>query len=193
MADINDFASIPGMPSDDSIRADLARTAGPAYWRPSGKPDGTATDFSALSPEAAEKVLGSRLSQGPGPHGTPYQHAVFDHHQKIIDLEKQEQRLMERLTEIKGYDRDTGQAISAMTADQIERLSWELTAVQRQASLLRGEGGRIRLERELETAVGKVKERIRREYIQSEAKRRAAAGATEDEINRLAANYRKTL
>jgi hypothetical protein len=193
MDDVNDFDSIPGMPADDHIRADLLRTAGPEYWRPNGIPDGTPTDFAGVSEEAMNKVLGARILQGPGPHGTPYQWALWEQHQRSIELEKEEARLMDRLTSIKGYDRDTGEGISAITEDQAVALSHQLTLVQQEKARLIGKAGEERLKRKLDDSVRRVKERIRREHITAEAKRRAAAAVTEDEINRLAGAFRKTI
>ncbi|MBF9151253.1 hypothetical protein [Novosphingobium jiangmenense] len=192
MDDINDLDSIPGMPSAESIRTELLRTAGPEYWRPNGEQDGKPTDFTGLPEETRNKVLGARVLQGPGPSATPYQQAIFDQHQKAIALEKEEARLLERMTEIKGYDRDTGEGISSTSEDQMVALSHLLTQVQRERALLMGEGGQIRLRRKLEESVRKVQERHREAYIMAEAKRRAAAAETEERIAAMAAGIRRT-
>lgn len=193
---MNEETEIPGMPSDDAIRAELRRTGGPAYWKPFGTAeagngyDGRPTDFSTVSPEAKEKILSARLQVGPGPTGTPYQHALWAYHNEQIALEKESAQTLERMTAAT-YDRETGEAILTSTHDQRQADSYRLSQIEAELERRRGPVGEARLERALTKAVEAEKARYRREYIQAEAKRRAAQSALNDEIEQAAANYRK--
>lgn len=126
----DDLASIPGMPPEDELRADLLRTGDVPYWRPFGEPDGSATDFASLPPELAEKTLQARLLAGPGPKGSPFQWAMFEHYQRIAELEKEQARLTEQLTAVREFDRDTGEGISALTPEQSQAMGYRLLQVQ---------------------------------------------------------------
>lgn len=187
---------IPNAPSDDEIRAELRRTSSPLFWKPFGTVEegngfnGQPTDFSGLSPEAREKVLNARLRAGPGPTGTPYQHALWNWHKEQAALEKERDTIMARMTDVT-YDPITGEGISKASADQMRTDSYRLSQVQAELERRQGPAGEIALERALTKAVAEQKARLRREYIQTEAKRRAAQSTLEEEIERAAASYRK--
>lgn len=189
---MNEEIEIPGMPSDDEIRAELWRTGDVPYWRPTGTFDGTATDFSAMPPGVADKVIQARLQLGPGDTGTPWQIALFDHQRRIINLEKEQARITDELTAVSSFDPATGEGISAASPNRQKALTNRLSEVGDELRRLHGEPGRLKLQKALDEAVKVQKARYRREYVQAEAKRRAAADTLEGEIERAAAGYRKT-
>lgn len=190
---IDEYDDIPGMPSAESIRAELLKTGDVPYWRPHGKPDGTPTDFAALPPELAEKQVSARLQIGPGPNGTPFQWVMFEHYQRIAELEKERDRLRERLTAVRGYDPRTGEGISAISPEESQQVGYRLLQVQEELRRINGKEGVAALERKLEEAVRAEQERYKREYMHAEAQRRAKAKAMDEEIDRLAEAYGKTL
>lgn len=190
---MNDDFEIPGAPSADAIRAELVRTGGPEYWRPNGVPDGTATDFAALDPEAAQKVLSARMAQGPGPHGNAYQHGLHEHHQRIIELEKEQARLIEQATAIREYDPTTGEGVSMASPQRQKAIIDRLSVINDSLARAHGEPGQMALERKLDEAAKAEKERYRSAFVQAEAKKRAAAAALEADIARAAAGYAKAL
>jgi hypothetical protein len=179
------------MPSAESIRAKLLKTGGPEHWRPHGEPDGTATDFASLG-EAGKRVLEARLQLGPGPKGTEWQHALWEYNQKFAELDKEQTWIEQQLDEVKGYDPATGKGIPAINEDKRKALYARLTNIVDERVRLEGEPGQRALDKKLDEAVRAEQRRLKRSYMMAEAKRRAAEKATEDEIERLAANYAKT-
>lgn len=179
------------MPSAETIRDDLLKTAGPEYWRPHGAPDGTPTDFEAAG-ELGQKALKARLALGPGPNGTPYQKALFDYHAELLQLEKEQARLLDKMDAVSGYDPASGAPISANDSDTQRALRIQIIDVIDRRERLLGPAGKERLEKALTKAVRQVQEQRRQAYITEEAKRRAARQADEDEIERRAAGFRKT-
>jgi hypothetical protein len=180
------------MPSAERIRAELLKTGDPQYWRPHGEPDGTATDFASLG-EAGKRVLEARLQLGPGPRGTEWQKALWEHNRQLAELDKEQARIEQELDAVKGYDPETGKGIPAISTDRRRSLYHALANVVDERVRLEGEPGRDALDRKLDEAVKARRLQFKRQYILSEAKRRAAAKAMDDEIDRLAANYAKTL
>jgi hypothetical protein len=189
--DTENFDSIPNMPSAATIRAELLKTGGPEYWRPHGQPDGTATDFASLG-EAGKRVIEARMQLGPGPRGTEWQHALWEHNHQLAELDKEQARIEQALDEVKGFDPETGKGIPAINPDRRKALYHALAQVVDERVRLEGEPGRDALDKKLDAAVKARQRQIKREYMLSEAKRRAAAKAMDDEIERLAANYAKT-
>ena len=188
---------IPGAPSEAAIRAELVRTGGVEYWKPLGTAEegngynGQPTDFSTVSPEAKNKILSARLQLGPGPTGTPYQHALWQHQRRLAALESERDSIYERMSAVT-YDPDTGEGISKASEDETKANSYRLSQVLAEIKLHEGAAGELKLQRALEKAVQSEKARYRREYVQAEAKRRAAADTLEGEIERAVAGYRKT-
>jgi hypothetical protein len=189
--DAENFDSVPGMPSADRIRADLLKTGSPAYWRPHGEPDGTATDFASLG-DAGPRVLQARMQTGPGPKGTAWQWAVWEHHKALAELDKEQARIEQELDAVKGYDPKTGEGLKAISQDRRKALYHLLANVVDERVRLEGEPGQAALDRKLDEAVRAEQRRFKQQYILSEANRRAAAKSMDDEIERLAANYAKT-
>mgnify|MGYP001765446629 CR=1 FL=1 len=194
----DDYEQIPGMPGDEAIRAELVRTGGPAYWRPFGTAEegngynGRETDFSTVTEEAKAKILSTRLRVGPGPTGTPYQHALWEHHNRQIALEKEAAEILERMTAVI-YDPVTGEGISKAPTDQVQADSHRLSQIRAELERHRGAAGELKLERALAKAVEAEKARYRHEYVLAEAKRRAAQSSLDEEIERRAAGYRRGL
>lgn len=182
---------IPGAPSADEIRDQLIETGGPAYWRPHGVPDGSATDFEALDHETAAKVIAARLAVGPGPHGNGYQQALHEHHQNILNLEREQARLLEQATEIREYDPVTGEGVSMASPQRQKAIIDRLSVIADSLARAHGEPGRMTLERKLDEAVKAEQAGYRAAYIQQEAQRRAAAAALEADIERAAQGYAK--
>ncbi|MFC4294101.1 hypothetical protein ACFO0A_03400 [Novosphingobium tardum] len=189
MNDIDEYADIPGMPSDSDIRAELVRTSGPAFWRPTGSPDGTATDFTG---ELGQKVLAARHALGPGPNGTDVQYAVWEHEQAKEALDAEARRIMSALTEVRSYDPVTGEAISMASPTKVKALVDRLAVVQEDKARLEGEPGRLALEKKVDEAVRNTKALFRNQYIADQAKRLAAKIAMDEEIARQAAAYGKS-
>lgn len=190
MTDENDYSNIPGMPSEDALRDEIVRTVGPEHWRPNG--DGPALDLSALSEADRSKVLGARMLIGPGPNANAFQRKAFEQHSRLMDLEKEEARLMDDMLGNRGFDPVTGEPIPLLSPARSEAVVHRLSAIADERRRLNGEPGRIAIEKALDEAVAKARERHRREYINAEAKRLAEARAMQDEIERLAEGYRKT-
>ena len=193
-ANDDDFASIPGMPSDESIKANLLKTGGPESWNPYGSEKREPTDFSALPEKTAAKVLEARMVSGPGPHANPWQVAVWDQWRREADLEKEQARILADLDEVRGFDPDTGKGIPAIGSEQRRKaMSYRLLEISGERERLAGAPGQMQLQKAMSEAIQNEKARIKREYILSEAKRRAAADAMDEEIAAAAAGYRKTL
>jgi hypothetical protein len=189
--DTENFDAIPGMPSAESIRTELLKTGDPQYWRPHGEPDGTATDFASLG-EAGKRVLEARLQLGPGQKGTEWQHALWEHNYKLAELDKEQARIEQELDAVKGYDPVTGKGIPAISTERKRSLWHALAQIVDERVRLEGEPGRDALNKKLDEAVKARQLQFKRQYILSEAKRRAAANAMDEEIDRLAANFAKT-
>jgi len=183
---------VPGAPTADQIRAEIVRTADPRFWRPFSEQDGTATDLTRLTPSEAARVIAARHTAGPGPSGNAYQHALHEHMKALGAKEKERDRLFEELTAVTGYDPQTGEGRDKLSQDQKTQLTYRLSQVQSEIARLDDPTKSGRVNRALEEAVKVQQARYRSEYIEAEAKRRAAQSAVDAEIERRAAGYRKT-
>jgi hypothetical protein len=189
----DEFSGIPDMPSDDSIRDDLLKTGGIEHWDPFGSGNREPVDFSKLSKDAAERVVEARLVAGPGPRGTPWQHAVHEQWKRQADLEKEKRRLLSQLDEVSGYDPQTGKGIPNISNPQRRKtMHYRLLEIVEDIDRIEGEPGQRKLEAEMKKAIHARKVALKRAYIQSAAKRRAAEEETEEAIKRAAEGYRKT-
>lgn len=190
--DQEDFSSIPNMPSPDEIRESLLATGGPEHWNPFGSDEREPVDFGSLDAKTANRVLEARMVAGPGPRGTPWQHAMWQHHKREADLENEHRRILESLDEVGSYDPESGKGIPAIQSPQKRKaLGYRLLSISDELSRLRGESGKAKLERQLSEAVEAEQKRIRNAYIQAEAKRRAKQDALEAEIEAAKSGYRK--
>lgn len=183
---------IPGAPSDAQIEAEIIRTGGVLFWPTHDSPRrSTPIDLSGLTPETANKAILGRIAAGPGTHSNAYQRAVHDHQRRIAELERERDKLTDQMLEVKRFDPQTGEPIYAYDGHAQTQVAEELNAVARQLALLKGEGGQALLRKGLEKAVADEKARIRREYIEREAARRAAHMGLEAEIEERARGIRK--
>lgn len=190
MPEPDDFSNIPGMPDEAELRDEIVRTVGPEHWRPNG--DGPAADLSGLSEADRARVLGARLLTGPGPNANAFQRKAFEQRNRLVELEKEEARLMDDMLGNRGFDPETGEPIPLLSPARSNAAVHRLSAIAEERRRISGEPGRIAMEKALEKAVAEARERHRRQYIQAEAKRLAEARAMQDEIERLAEGYRKT-
>lgn len=184
--------AIPGMVSADDMRASLLATGDLPHWNSFERPNFQATDFAELAPELAEKVVAARMLAGPGPHGTEWQWALYEHNTRLVQLERERDQIVARMTEVSHYARDTGEAISALPPDRVAALGYELTQITAELERLEGPAGEEALKRKLEEAVRKERQKLKRQYVIAEAKKRASAQALEEEIAAAAAGFKKT-
>lgn len=188
----DDFDSIPGMPSDESIKANILKSGGLENWNPYGSEKREPTDFSALPEKTAAKVMEARLVSGPGPHANPWQVALWEHHRREADLDKEQKRILSDLEAVRGYDPSTGEGIPAINSEQRRKaLNYRLLEISEDRERLAGAPGQMQLEKAMADAIHREKVRLKREYIQMEAKRRASAAAMDEEIENAASGYRK--
>lgn len=188
----DEFAGIPDMPSDESLKAEIIKTGGPENWNPYGSKKREPTDFSALPEKTAERVVEARMVSGPGPHANPWQVALWEHHKREADLDKEQRRILSDLDAVRGYDPSTGEGIPAITSEQRRKaLHYRLLEISEDRERLAGAPGQMRLEKAMADAIRKAKIGIKRKYVQAEAKRRVAAAAMEEEIENAARGYRK--
>ena len=188
----DEFAGIPNMPSDESLRKELLRTGSVEHWNVRNAANFTPTDFSQLPKETAERVLAARLATGPGAHANAWQQAVWGQWRREAELDKEEQRILQQLEEVRGYDPTTGKGIPAITSPEKRKaLGNRLYEIADDKARIAGEPGQQELTKALNNAVYADKVRHRNAYIQAEAKRRAAQSETEALIDKLAVNYRK--
>lgn len=182
---------IPGMPSDEDLRSEISKTGSPRYWNPFGDAETNTTDLSALAPEAATRVMNARLAAGPGPHGNKYQWAVFERHRKAQELVREYEQLDGGLNEVGGYDPGTGAEIPAIQSPERRRaMNLRMQQITGELARIKGEPGERKLEEALKEAIKARKVAYRRQYVQSEAKRRAAQSALDAEIEKAAEGYR---
>jgi hypothetical protein len=190
----DEFAGIPDMPSDESIRDSLLKTGGVEHWDPFGSGQREPVDFSKMPKAAAEKIAEARLAAGPGPRGTPWQHAVHQQWKRKAELEREHERILSGLEDVRGYDPETGKGIPLISSPERRKaMMYRLQTIAEDMDRLEGEAGQRSLEREMAKAIKAAKVRHKQAYIQAEAKRRAQADATEEAIKRAADGYRKTL
>src|SRR5690606_34109611 len=103
-SDDDEFTGIPDMPSDDSIRSEVIRTGGIEHWNPRGAARTGPVDFTALSKDMANKVLAARLAMGPGPNANAFQHAIWDQHRRIAELDNEHDRIVKQLDEVRRFE-----------------------------------------------------------------------------------------
>lgn len=184
---------IPGAPSADEIRAEIERTALPAFWRPHGPQDGTATDLSGLSEREATRLLEARYLTGPGPSANALQREIHSQALRKDALVAERNRLADELSANRSYDPVTGEGISMVSPERAKGITDRLSEINDELSRIAGVPGQLALEKALAKAVADRQAAYRAEYVQAEAKRRAASDALEADIERAAEGFRKVL
>lgn len=186
-------AASPALPSDDEIRDEIVRTAGPEYWDPHGNgPRAEPIDYKALPPEMAERALAARLEIGPGPKANPFQLAIFEQHRRDRELAAEAARLTEDLTANRGFDPTTGEPIPLFSESRRKAIVDRLAVIGADQERMRAAPGHRSLEGALARAVEAEKARRRQEHINREAERRAEAQEIEEAIAHRAALLRKS-
>lgn len=187
-----DFSAIPGMPDDDTLRDEIVSTGNWTHWNPYGSGEREPFDPKAHPEATVQRVLGARLTSGPGPHANKFQRTVWEQWHRTAELDKEQERILATLDEVDGYDPVTGDGIPAVQSPEKRRaMQYRLAEIADDKARLEGEAGQRALEKALQASIKDRKARLRREYIQAEAKRRAASSTIEDEIERAAAGYRR--
>lgn len=187
-----EFDDIPGMPNDDELRDELVKTGSPYHWNPFNGGPRDPDELANLPEEAAKRVLDARSEVGPGPNGNKYQRAIHDRYRRTQELGREYERLDSDLNEVGGYDPGTGEEIPAIQSPQRRRaMRIRMQEIAGEMGRIKGEPGDRKLEKALNEAIKDRKVAFRRQYIQTEAKRRAAQSNLDAEIERAAEGYRK--